>query len=162
TLVLRHFSRCRTYEAIASATGVPEGTVRSRLNRARRRMVDALAATSAGSHGDQAALEGSRKREWEAFYRELQRVPEPRTYRDLFGGDVTVRAGIDRWRGLDAWSAEEREAIEIGVRATVGGLTAGRDLTVLEIDFHNPPWAAEHCPQSTTFVHRLRDGRSAR
>jgi hypothetical protein len=66
------------------------------------------------------------------------------------------------WRGVDAWSAEEREAIEVGARASLNGIAASRDFTVLEIDFHNPPWAAGHCPPSSTFVHHLRGGRSAR
>lgn len=160
-LVLRHFTRCRTYEAIAATTGVPVGTVRSRLNRARRRLVEALIADT-GPQRDQADLERSRRREWESFYGELHATPEPRTYRDLFFGDVTVRHGNTSWRGIDAWSAEEREAIEVGVRARLSGLAASRDLTVLEIDFQNPRWAADHCPPSTTFVHHLRGGRSAR
>jgi hypothetical protein len=50
----------------------------------------------------------------------------------------------------------------VGVRAKVIGLVASDDLTVLEIDFCNPPWAAEHCPASSTFVHHLINGRSAR
>jgi RNA polymerase sigma-70 factor (ECF subfamily) len=161
-LVLRHFTRCRSYEAIAATTAVPVGTVRSRLNRARRRLVDSLAVAAGGRHHDQIGLETSRRREWEAFYRELQQVPEPRTYRDLYDRDVAVRDETGSWLGIDAWSAEEREAIELGVRATLGGLVAGRSLTVLELDFHNPPWAATHCPPSSTFVHRLRGGRTAR
>jgi hypothetical protein len=48
------------------------------------------------------------------------------------------------------------------VRAEIVGLAASRDLTVLEIDFTNPPWAPDHCPASSTFVHRLDHGRSAR
>ena len=36
---------------------------------------------------------------------------------------------------------EERPAVELGVRATVVGVTASRGLTVLEIDFANPPGA---------------------
>lgn len=161
TLVLRHFTRCRTYESIAAMTGVPVGTVRSRLNRARRRLLEALD-SGTGASRDQARLEASRRTEWESFYRELQKVPEPPTYLDLYRRDVTVRDGVGRWEGLDAWSAEEREAIQIGVRATLGALVAGRDLTAIEIHFHNPPSAPAHCPPSATFVHRLRDGRTAR
>ena len=37
----------------------------------------------------------------------------------------------------------------------------GRNLTILEIDFRNPPWAAAHCPPSSAFVHHLHGGRSA-
>ena len=161
TLVLRHFTRCRTYESIAATTGVPVGTVRSRLNRARRRMLAALASDT-GGYRDQARLEASRRDEWGSFYRELQKVPEPATYLDLYHRDVTVRDRAGQWHGLDAWSAEERDAIQIGVRATLGGLVAGRKLTALEIHFHNPPLAPVHCPPSATFVHRLLHGRSAR
>ena len=61
------------------------------------------------------------------------------------------------------WSAHEREAIASGVRATITGLVAGRDITVLEIDFSNPATAAHHCPPRSTFVHRLAgDGLSRR
>jgi hypothetical protein len=60
------------------------------------------------------------------------------------------------------WSAHEREAIEIGVRANIVGLVASRDFTVLDIDFANPAWAHDHCPPRSTFVHRLTAGRSRR
>ena len=42
TLMLRHFTRSSSYEAIAALTGVPVGTVRSRLNRARALLATAL------------------------------------------------------------------------------------------------------------------------
>jgi RNA polymerase sigma-70 factor (ECF subfamily) len=161
TLVLRHFTRCRSYQAIAAITGVPVGTVRSRLNRARRRLTGALTA-DAGQQRDQAALEATRTDAWASFYQQLHELPEPGTYRDLYRGDVTVQDPTNCWRGVHDWAAEERAAIEIGVRAEITGLTATTDLTVLEIDFHNPPWAAGHCPPSSTFVHHLRGGRSAR
>lgn len=161
TLVLRHFTRCRTYEAIAAITGVPVGTVRSRLSRARRRLAADLAARAGGRQRDQGDLEESRGHEWKSFYNRLHDAPEPRTYRDLYRSDVVVQDVNGTWRGLDSWSAEERQAIDIGVRADITGLAAGRDLTILEIDFRNPPWAAAHCPPSSTFVHRLDRGRSA-
>lgn len=70
--------------------------------------------------------------------------------------------GVGRWRGLEEWSAHEREAIEIGVRANVVGLVASRDITVLDIDFANPAWADDHCPPRSTFIHHLTGGRSRR
>jgi RNA polymerase sigma-70 factor (ECF subfamily) len=73
-----------------------------------------------------------------------------------------VRDDAAWWRGIHAWSAEEREAINLGVCATITGLVAGPDLTVLEIDFQNPPSAPGHCPPSTTFVHHLHQGQTAR
>jgi RNA polymerase sigma-70 factor (ECF subfamily) len=74
TLMLRHFSRCGSYRAIAEVTGVPVGTVRSRLNRARSRLVDALSAAGAAGR-DQGRLEETRRRDWQSFYRDLHRAP---------------------------------------------------------------------------------------
>jgi RNA polymerase sigma-70 factor (ECF subfamily) len=53
-VVLRHFTRCRSYEAIAAVTAVPVGTVRSRLNRARRLLVHALTTGADRKQRDQA------------------------------------------------------------------------------------------------------------
>ena len=160
TLVLRHFTRCSSYEAIAAVTAVPVGTVRSRLNRARRRLLHALTAGT-GPHRDQRRLEESRQRDWDSFYHALHSAPHPRTYRDLYHRDVMVRDPGAAWHGLTDWSAEEREAIALGVRARIAGLAACADLTVLEIDFVNPPSAPGHCPATSTFVHHLRGDRSA-
>ncbi|WTW99084.1 sigma-70 family RNA polymerase sigma factor [Streptomycetaceae bacterium NBC_01309] len=46
-LMLRHFSDTTAYEDIAAACDIPVGTVRSRLNQARRKMAEALLATDA-------------------------------------------------------------------------------------------------------------------
>lgn len=80
--------------------------------------------------------------------------------RDLFIQDVDVRDRSGHWVGLADWSAHEREAITLGVRATIVGLLASRDLTVIEIDFKNPPASSRHCPPHATFVHSLDQGRS--
>jgi RNA polymerase sigma-70 factor (ECF subfamily) len=161
TVMLRHFSRCASYQAIASVTGVPVGTVRSRLNRAHRRLGAALAAQG-GTVPDQQRLESQRRADWEGFYRTVIQAPEPRTYRMLFDDDVQVSEWGIIWTGIRDWVALERPAIELGVRAAVVGVLAARDLTVLEIDFANPPEAPGHCPAHSTFVHRLHHGRTKR
>lgn len=71
-----------------------------------------------------------------------------------------MRDRTGHWRGVEIWSAHEREAIALGVRATIVDLLAGSDVTVLEIDFANPPEWPGHCPPHATFVHRLQQGRS--
>ena len=162
TVMLRYFSRCQSYEAIASVTGVPVGTVRSRLHRARSQLCGALRNTAANSALSHVDLERSRRAEWEGFYSEVHASPVPRTYRDAYAPDVEVTDRGGRWRGVKEWSAHEREAIEIGVRANIVGLVASRDFTVLDIDFANPAWAHDHCPPRSTFVHRLTAGRSRR
>jgi RNA polymerase sigma-70 factor (ECF subfamily) len=160
--MLRHFSRCSSYEAIAVVTGVPVGTVRSRLHRARTRLADALMSTVAATPMSQAALESAQRTQWADFYRTVHDSPTPKTYREMFTSDVDVSDPASRWRGIAEWSAEERAAISIGVRAKVVALLASRDLTVLEIDFDNPAEWPDHCPPHATFVHQLRNGRSQR
>lgn len=162
TVMLRYFSRCQSYKAIASVTGVPLGTVRSRLHRARGELGGALLDEAAGSALSHAHLQRERRCEWEGFYCQLHEAPVAETYRDTYAPHVEVSDGVGQWRGVEDWSTHEREAIEIGVRATIVSLVASRDLTVLDIDFANPAWADDHCPPRSTFVHRLCAGRSLR
>jgi RNA polymerase sigma-70 factor (ECF subfamily) len=159
-VMLRYFTRCASYDAIAELTAVPVGTVRSRLHRARARLADELFRTAADTAWSHAARNDAQRHTWEQFYRTLQERPEPRTYADLFAPDVEVRDASGHWHGIPDWSAEERAAITVGVRATVVDVLAGPDLTVLEVDFANPAEWPDHCPQQATFVHRLCDGRS--
>ncbi|HEY7073220.1 MAG TPA: sigma-70 family RNA polymerase sigma factor [Acidimicrobiales bacterium] len=162
TLTLRYFSRCQSYQAIASVTGVPVGTVRSRLNRARSQLDGSLRGTLATSPLSHASLQRSRRAQWEQFYAELHRTPQPRTYRDAYTPDVQVTDHVGTWAGIEDWAAHEREAIQLGVRATIVDLVAGPDHTILEIDFTNPDWAQDHCPPRSTFVHQITAGRSRR
>lgn len=161
-VMLRYFSRCRSYQAIAAVTAVPVGTVRSRLNRARSQLSAALLQTAEGTWPSQASLEKARHAEWKHFYTELHQALVPRTYRDTYAADVEVSDTAGRWSGIGAWSAHEREAIVLGVRAQIVGIWASHDLTILEIDFTNPDQAPDHCPPRSTFVHHLADGRSKR
>jgi RNA polymerase sigma-70 factor, ECF subfamily len=160
TVILRYFTLCRSYEAIARITAVPVGTVRSRLNRARARLAARLAATVAGTSMDRGDLEADRLAQWTDFYRSLHERPVAATYHGLFTPDVKVSDTVGHWVGVDDWSAHEREAIELGVRAKIQGVLASGDVTVVEIDFVNPGEWPDHCPPHATFVHRLQDGRS--
>ena len=162
TVMLRYFSRCNTYEAIAGVTAVPVGTVRSRLHRSRAQLGRRLLRTVAGSELTRTEREREQRAEWEGFYRALHDAPVPRTYMNTYSRDVKVTDGFGTWQGVTDWSAHEREAITLGVRASIIGLIASPDLTVLEIDFHNPPGASDHCPPRSTFVHHLSSGRSQR
>ncbi len=162
TVMLRYFSRCTSYQAIAAVTAVPIGTVRSRLHRARSQLADAMRQTVDGTTLSQASTETARRTQWEHFYAEVHQTPIARTYRDVYASQVRVRDSANSWTGVAAWSEHEREAIELGVRARIVGLAASRDTTILEIDFRNPAWAEDHCPPRSTFVHRLEAGRSHR
>jgi len=159
-VMLRHFTRCTSYAAIARITAVPVGTVRSRLNRARARLAEALTATVAGTPLSHAGTVAAQRRQWGEFYRIVHDRPVPRTYQEFFAPDVDVRDPAGHWRGVTAWSAEEREAITVGVRAKIMDVLASGDITIVEIDFSNPAEWPGHCPPQATFIHRLSDGRS--
>lgn len=162
TLMLHHFTRSNSYEAIAALTGVPVGTVRSRLNRARTGLATALQRETADSLLWRDAVERNRRADWEGFYAEVHEKPVPRSYRSIYAPSVEVTDRNGRWQGIREWSDHERGAIVLGVRARIVGLVASRDITVIEIDFTNPDWASDHCPPRSTFVHRLASGRSRR
>jgi RNA polymerase sigma-70 factor (ECF subfamily) len=162
TVMLRYFTRCTSYDAIARITSAPVGTVRSRLNRARARLADSLLATVAGTSMSRDRVEANRRVQWADFYRTLHERPVATTYRDLFAADVNVRDTVGHWFGVRDWSAHEREAIELGVRASLLGVLASDNTAVLEIDFTNPDKWPDHCPRHATFVHHLHDGRSTR
>jgi RNA polymerase sigma-70 factor (ECF subfamily) len=162
TLMLRYFSRCQSYEAIASITAVPIGTVRSRLHRSRAHVAAALERAVADVAVSSVDLQLTRRDEWEDFYATLHEAPVAPTYQRAQAPDVEVSDRVGRWRGIDEWSDHEREAIELGVRATIVGLVASHDLTIVEIDFANPAWANDHCPPRSTFVHHLTAERSSR
>ncbi|HEY3723305.1 MAG TPA: RNA polymerase sigma factor [Acidimicrobiia bacterium] len=162
TVMLRYFSRCRSYEQIACITGAPVGTVRSRLHRSRALLSHALQRTVIGTAFSHAELERTRRNIWEQFYAELHDAPVPGTYRDTYASDVEVTDSVGHWQGVKDWSAHEREAIGLGVRARVQGVVVSRDLTIIEIDFLNPESASDHCPPRSTFVHHLEAGRSRR
>jgi RNA polymerase sigma-70 factor (ECF subfamily) len=162
TVLLRYFTRATSYASIAAVTGVPVGTVRSRLHHAKAELSATLRRSLAGSPLSHLDLERDRRQQWEQFYADLHEAPLPRTYQPWYAADVEVTDGVGRWRGVEAWSAHERDAIALGVRATIVGLVAARDVTILEIDFANPAAAADHCPPRSTFVHHLSSGRSRR
>jgi hypothetical protein len=98
--------------------------------------------------------------EWQNFYDTLHESPVPSTYQNLFTPEIEVDDRHGHWAGIERWSAEERAGIGVGVRAKIVDLIASRDITVLEVDFTNPPAFPDHCPPMGTFVHHLDAGRS--
>jgi Sigma-70, region 4 len=160
TVMLRYFTRCAGYAEIARVTAVPIGTVRSRLHRARTRLADSLADSAAGASMNSGRADADQYARWADFYRTVHDRPVAATYRELYAHDVDVRDTVGHWVGLSDWSAHEREAIALGVRARLLSVLASGTVTVLEIDFSNPPDWPDHCPPHATFVHRFREGRS--
>jgi RNA polymerase sigma-70 factor (ECF subfamily) len=64
TVMLRHFTRTSSYAAIAALTGVPVGTVRSRLNRARALLATELEREAAAAFPARSEIERSTRADW--------------------------------------------------------------------------------------------------
>ena len=124
------------------------------------RLAGALSATTAGTPLSQEAVEAAQRQRWENFYRDLHERPSPRPTRTCSLPMSTSADPAGHWCGIRDWSAEERDAISVGVGARIVGVLASHDITVLEIDFSNPAEWPDHCPPHATFVHQLSDRRS--
>jgi RNA polymerase sigma-70 factor (ECF subfamily) len=158
-VVLRYFSGASSYDAIADLSGVPVGTVRSRLNAARTQLADALLETAAERHParahELAVATG-------VAMTALQHSGDTRLLDDLFRPDLRFRMadGVER-RGRDAYAAAVVRDFEDGVTARVQNVVVGADLAVVELWLDSPPDQPLHCPPATTQVH-FHDGRMTR
>jgi RNA polymerase sigma-70 factor (ECF subfamily) len=152
TVALRYFSDASSYAAIADLSGVPVGTVRSRLNAARTQLADALLATAAEPHaapGRELALATG------AAMAALERTGDPAQLRDVADPDLSYRMadGVER-RGRDGYAARIAGDFEGGLRAQVCDVVVGSDLAVIALRLDSQA----RCPPLCTQVH-LHDGR---
>jgi RNA polymerase sigma-70 factor (ECF subfamily) len=161
-VLLRHFGAQRSYRDIAQICGVPVGTVRSRLNEARRRIAAALAADVEAAHGDVEALARRRRHALHAMLRASLRGDHARLVADLARPDMVMSG----WWG-DV--AEGRELLvrildmdaAAGVREEIVDVCATAQLTVMEARLVSPPWDPTHCPPSVLWLLHVRDERIA-
>jgi RNA polymerase sigma-70 factor (ECF subfamily) len=182
-LLLRHFGRRWTYSEIAAICEIPVGTVRSRLNEARRQLGGLLLTAAESAHDDAAALtrrRGERLRDlldspghgtlagavadlahpdlvtagwWGAIGPSFIRLTEPGASAAPGGMDRTPRDG-QQMLGLML-----RMDAEAGVVERVVEINASQRVTVMECDLVNPPWDPTHCPPSVLWVMAMHEER---
>ncbi len=158
-LLLRHFSSVTSYDQIANLCGLPVGTVRSRLSHGRRKLAEALRATTDVAYLDATALGESRWREAYDVLTTAMRgdfaevvddmwLPEARLVfaGQVLGGRETVVQAMDR--DLD-W----------GIRQRLLNVVASEDVLLWETELINPPGDPDHCPPSAVWLHEMRQGR---
>ena len=158
-VVLRYFTGASSYEAIAEVSGVPVGTVRSRLSSARAKLADALLATAAASHERVLPELGAATA---AAMAALERSGDEASLRDVFTPDLRFAMSdrVER-RGRDAYAARLSRDFEDGVTTRLVRVLASSDVAVVELRLINPPDDPLHCPPAATVVH-LHDGRRTR
>lgn len=161
--MLRYFTDVTAYSQIAAICGVPVGTVRSRLNHARARLLEALAATADLAHGDQRALTRVRRRE-AAHALEEGRAGRYAEAMAMFCHPTveTIWAKGKRTYGFGYPAEAMRRDVGDGVVFRLAGVVAGPDVVIWETDLISPPEDPFHCPPDAVWVHTIRDGRSAR
>lgn len=161
TVVLaRYFSTATSYDQIAALCEVPVGTIRSRLNQARRKLGDALQASAATAHVDTAALVDQRRREAEDM---LSSAANGRFRSTLAAATVPdvrlVGPQGQRGRGRDTLIDIMDSDLAAGVSQRLSGVAAGRRITILECDLLSPPWDPQHCPPAVLWLMTLGDER---
>lgn len=153
-VILRHFSRANSYRDIASISGVPVGTVRSRLNQARAKLAEALLAEAAAADSDHGVLERTRRRRFEEAYAEYNRGIGLDLLAQSLEKDVeTVWQDGFVLRGREVLAQNLSHDIAAGVKLHIDNVIASHSITVLDARFENPPDDPHHCPPLTTQVY---------
>jgi RNA polymerase sigma-70 factor (ECF subfamily) len=158
-IVLRHFSRASSYDAVAAVLGVPVGTVRSRLSEARRTLTSSLLDLADARHGGHAELVAHRSDLFRAIYTEYNRGACCASFRSALTRDaelVAVGTGVVE-RGRDRIGDWLESDIELGVQVLLSEVIAADGITVVEGSFVNPVDLPGHCPAVTSHVY-LHDG----
>jgi RNA polymerase sigma-70 factor (ECF subfamily) len=159
TLMLRHFSEVNSYERIAAATGVPVGTVGSRLNQARAKMTRSLVAAAERAHDDAAGLTAARHREGLETLDAAVEGRFPEVVAEYWSADVEMYGGMGERGGRDLLLRSMDRDLEAGIRQRLVRTVASRNLTIWENDLISPPEDPEHCPPSVAWILSRRGGR---
>jgi RNA polymerase sigma-70 factor, ECF subfamily len=162
-MVLRHFSeRVTSYEEIASACGIPVGTVRSRLSQGRAKLAEALRATSSVAHDDAGLLAARSRQNALDTLAAAERGEFQRVLADRWSPRVALLGGPEPVIGHGFLARGMAGDLTAGVHQRLVHAVASRDLVVWEMDLLNPPDDPEHCPPAVTWLMSLDQGRVTR
>jgi hypothetical protein len=152
-VVLRYFSSANSYQAIAAALGIPVGTVRSRLNEARRVLARDLQDLAPSAHPDHWQLERTRALLFAGITQQYNRGADLELLSAVLTPDarLTVAGSTEVVVGREP-IVRSLEDVAAGVRLRLLNVIAGPSITILEGAFENPPDHPEHCPPLTTQI----------
>jgi len=161
-VLLRHFGAQHSYRDIARICGVPVGTVRSRLNEARRRIAGSLAAEAEAAHDDVGALARRRRHALDAMLRASLRGDHAALVADLALPDMVLSGWWgDVPHGRDLLVRILDMDAAAGVREDIVDVCGTAQLTVMECRLVSPPDDPTHCPPGVLWLVRMRDERIA-
>lgn len=159
-VLLRYFTGVTSYAEIAAVCGVPIGTVRSRLNDARRQLTNALCSTADTTHDDSGALTARRRREAQEL---LSSAPQGGFRAALASAAVPDLVFLgpqgQRAHGQDTLLRIMESDLDAGVGQHLVNVAAGHRVTILECDLLSPLNHPDHCPPGVIWVMTLHDDR---
>ena len=163
TLLLRYFTNVTSYQDIATLSGVPIGTVRSRLAEAKRKIAEMLLFDASARYGEIDERSALRARQTAHCLAEAEQGRFSRFATELFEPDLRVVGPTLAWgtdlRFLVHALNSDREA---GVRHVVRNVISGSRITIWEMDLVSPPTDPTHCPPSIVWAHFTPNGRTSR
>jgi RNA polymerase sigma-70 factor (ECF subfamily) len=157
--MLRYFTDVTDYQSIATACGIPVGTVRSRLSQARAKLGAALLDTADTAHDDVAALTRTRHREAEEVLGAVQNGSATAILDHCSPTISTYWPRGHRTDGTDYLIRSLSKDLTDGVRQRVANVVADRDTLIWEADLISPPDDPFHCPPGVVWIQTLRGGR---
>jgi RNA polymerase sigma factor (sigma-70 family) len=159
TAMLRYFGSYSSYEEISATLGVHIGTVRSRLNQAKIKLVEALLKTAGLEHDETRKLTASQTRYFTAVFDEYNRGQGYEILAAALSDDLFYDRSDGASGGL-GWLVEGLEDdLDVGMKLHLANIIASKDVTIVEGDFENPSDNPFHCPPATSQVYFYRDGR---
>jgi RNA polymerase sigma-70 factor (ECF subfamily) len=162
-VVLRYFTGASSYQQIAEVSGVPVGTVRSRLSGARGRLARSMAASTDGAYDGAGAARQARERAAQETFGAVQQGEFAAAVADYWAPDVQVTwpSGTTTTGHAFLIGAMEQDRAA-GVRMRLRNVVAGSDIVIWETDLISPAEDPQHCPPAAVWVQWLRAGRVGR
>ncbi|WP_438306732.1 RNA polymerase sigma factor (plasmid) [Streptomyces sp. HUAS TT11] len=157
--LLRYFTDVTSYQEIAALCALPIGTVRSRLNQARTKLVNALLSSANSAHGDDTALSAHQRILAEEMLASAHRSGIGSILSDHWSPQANVMWPTGKRTGIDYMPAAWERDMSAGVRHKLLNVVAGREVIIWETALLNPPENPFHCPPGVVWVHLLNQGR---
>lgn len=159
TAMLRYFGSYASYEEVSAILDVPVGTVGSRLSQVKVKLAEALLKTAGLAHDEARLISESEARFFATAFEEFGKG-DREMFAGAFADDLAwVRPRGTVFRGREFMIYTFESDVEDGVKLHLTNVVAGKDVTIIEGIYENPPDDPFHCPPATSMVCFYRDGR---